>query len=108
MSARSGPTWLQNPMAKTRLAQFGSLLMEQGMLPARDKYLCRLHPLAGRGACCRRGRRTAPLHRGGCSAYSPKLSEEECRLRRKRPSCSGFDVTGQLGHPKGPSYADLV
>jgi hypothetical protein len=81
--------------------------MEQGMLPTRDKYLCRLHPLAGRRACCHRGRGAAPLEAAAVPARPRSLSEG-CRLRRKHPSCSGIDVTGQLEHPKGPSYADLV
>ena len=38
----------------------------------------------------------------------PRSLTGGCRLRRKHPSRSGFDVTGQLGHPNSPSYADLV
>ena len=108
MSARSGPTWLQNPMAKTRLAQFGSLLMEQRMLPARDKYLADYtHWLDAELAAIEDAEQRRFIEAAAVPARPRSLSEG-CRLCRKHPSCSGIDVTGQLEHPKGPSYADLV
>jgi hypothetical protein len=101
-SARSGPTWLQNPIAKTRLAQLGSLFMEQGMLPARDKYLCPLPRWLDVTLAAVEEAEQRRLIEAAAVPARPKSLTERCTLRRKHARRSGFDVTGQLGHPKGP------